>query len=125
MSLSPLLETLSLARSRRGFCAPNPCVGAVLVRDGVILARGCHDGPGTPHAEAAALAGVGDDALRGASLFVSLEPCCHTDKRTPPCAQLLIQRGVERVVFAHRDPNPEVSGRGEAMLLAAGVVCEH
>lgn len=123
MHVAPLLETLSLARTREGFCAPNPSVGAVVVRAGEIIARGCHFAAGHPHAEVEALKNVSD--LADCTLYVSLEPCSHTGKRTPPCAQMLIERGVKRVVFAYLDPNPQVAGRGAALLREAGVECLH
>jgi len=114
-----------LARQGQGATAPNPAVGAVLVKAGRIIGEGFHRGPGQPHAEAVAL----DDARargedpRGASLFVSLEPCCHEGggKRTPPCAQRVVAEGVAEVFAAVADPNPRVAGRGMALLHSAGV----
>lgn len=118
-------QALALAQSVRGLTAPNPPVGAVLVKDGRILGTGVHTGPGQPHAEAAALA----DCLsrgyspRGATLYVSLEPCCHTGpgKRTPPCAQRLLAEGVAEVWAGCVDPNPAVAGQGLELLRRAGV----
>ena len=115
-----MLRCLLLAAKGGGNVAPNPLVGAVLVRNGKILSEGFHEKFGSPHAEASALKGV--DA-RGATLYVSLEPCCHRGggKKTPPCVPLIIGSGVDRVVVAAKDQNPLVSGRGIAALRAAGV----
>ncbi len=102
--------------------APNPCVGCVLVRDGEVVGEGWHQRAGGPHAERLALAMAGDRA-RGATAFVSLEPCCHQGK-TPPCTDGLIEAGVTRVVAAMRDPNPLVAGAGLARLRAQGITAE-
>lgn len=98
---------------------PNPRVGCVLVKDGQIIAEGWHIRAGEAHAEVNALRAAGENA-RGATAYVSLEPCSHTG-RTGPCSQALIDAGVARVVYAMEDPNPLVSGDGIAMLRAAGV----
>ncbi len=100
-------------------CSPNPRVGCVLVREGMIVGRGWHDKCGGPHAEVNAVRDAGD-AARGSTAYVSLEPCSHYGK-TPPCADLLIERGVSRVVAGMRDPNPKVDGGGLAKLAKAGV----
>jgi len=113
-------RALLLARRARGKTSPNPMVGAVLVRDGRILSEDYHRRPGTPHAEALALQSAGEGA-RGATLYVTLEPCCHKDKRTPPCTEAIISSGVSRVVAAMQDPNPRVSGKGVQSLRAAGI----
>lgn len=97
--------------------APNPRVGAVVVRNGRVLKEAAHAGAGTPHAEALALGGV--DAA-GATLYVNLEPCVH-EGRTPPCVPIIVAAGVDRVVIALEDPDERVSGRGVEALLAAGV----
>lgn len=102
-----------------GLTSPNPAVGAVLVVDDRVVGEGAHLRAGGPHAEAAALAEAGG-AARGATCYVTLEPCAHFG-RTPPCADALIQAGVARVVVAGRDPNPAVDGRGLARLREAGV----
>lgn len=108
-----------LAEQGRGLTHPNPLVGAVLVQGGEIVGRGLHRGPGTPHAEAAALAEAAERA-RGATLYCTLEPCSHHGQ-TPPCADAVAAAGVARAVVALRDPNPLVDGRGLQRLREAGV----
>ena len=105
-----MAEAVSLARGVRSRTWPNPPVGAVVVRDGAVIGRGAHEGPGRPHAEPLALAEAGEKA-RGATLYVTLEPCNHQG-RTPPCAPAVPSSGISRVVVAMRDPNPTVSGGG-------------
>jgi len=117
-----LLLALAQAESRRGFCAPNPAVGAIVVKDGEVIASGKHWASGCPHAEVDALDNVGNAAV-GATLFVTLEPCCHHGK-TPPCTELIMRRGLKRVVFALMDPNPKVSGKGMQALQEAGIDCQ-
>ena len=116
--------TLALALGRRGLGRtwPNPAVGAVIVKDGVIVGRGWTQPGGRPHAEVEALARAGE-AARGATLFVTLEPCSHFGK-TPPCADAVVAAGIARVVSALEDPNPQVSGQGHARLRAAGIAVE-
>lgn len=113
-------RALRLAAKALGRTSPNPAVGAVLVRDNRIIAEDYHRGPGRPHAEALVIQEAGEKA-RGATLYVSLEPCCHTDKRTPPCTKAIIKAGIKKVVAAMRDPNPKVSGRGLKELEASGI----
>ncbi len=115
-------QCLSLAEKGLGFTSPNPVVGAVVVRDGRVAGKGFHRLAGGPHAEIVALDRAGEKA-RGATLYVSLEPCSHQG-RTPPCAPEIVKRGVVRVVIALRDPNPLVDGRGIALLKQAGVTVE-
>ena len=110
---------LELAQSVVGRTSPNPAVGAVVVRDGAVVGRGATQPPGQAHAEVGALAEAGAQA-EGATLYVTLEPCCHWG-RTPPCTRAIIESGVWRVVYGAADPNPLVSGRGAAELRAAGL----
>jgi diaminohydroxyphosphoribosylaminopyrimidine deaminase / 5-amino-6-(5-phosphoribosylamino)uracil reductase len=117
-----MLRALDLAERGRGYVEPNPLVGAVVVRDGKIVGEGCHERFGGPHAEIHALRTAGETA-RGATLYVTLEPCCHQGK-TPPCTDALIQAGITRVVAAMADPFPQVAGCGAAQLRAAGIAVE-
>ena len=114
---------LALALGRRGLGRtwPNPAVGAVIVKDGVVIGRGWTQPGGRPHAEVEALRRAG--AARGATLYVTLEPCSHFGK-SPPCADAVIAAGIARVVSALEDPNPEVAGRGHARLRAAGIAVD-
>lgn len=111
---------LRLAAKARGRTSPNPMVGAVVVRNNRVIASGYHKKAGDPHAEAIALKKAGK-AAQGATLYVTLEPCSHTDKRTPPCTPLVMYSGVKRVVVAMIDPNPRVSGGGLSALRTAGI----
>jgi diaminohydroxyphosphoribosylaminopyrimidine deaminase / 5-amino-6-(5-phosphoribosylamino)uracil reductase len=110
---------LTLGRRGLGRTSPNPAVGAVVVNDGVIVGRGWTQAGGRPHAEPVALAQAGE-AARGATLYVTLEPCSHVGK-SAPCTDAVIAAGIERVVSAIEDPNPEVAGQGYARLRAAGI----
>lgn len=114
----------ALSLAREGLCSthPNPRVGCVLVRGGAVVGQGAHLLAGGPHAEVHALRAAGD-AARGATAFVTLEPCNHSG-RTPPCVEALIAAGVRRVVYAVEDPNPLVAGQGAARLRAAGITVE-
>src|SRR3989337_747419 len=114
---------LNLAVKGRGMTSPNPVVGAGVVNNGRVVGTGYHKGPGQLHAEAVAIKESGSEAA-GATLYVSLEPCCHTDKRTPPCTREIISSGVSRVVAGMIDPNPLVNGRGIAELIDAGISVE-
>jgi diaminohydroxyphosphoribosylaminopyrimidine deaminase/5-amino-6-(5-phosphoribosylamino)uracil reductase len=111
-----------LARKGIGLTSPNPAVGCVIVKNGRIIGEGWHRNAGGPHAEVHALEMAGEEA-RGADVYVTLEPCCHTGK-TPPCSKALIQAGVKRVVVGMRDPNPKVNGTGLAELRRAGIETE-
>src|SRR2546430_3124058 len=117
-------RALALALGRRGLGRtwPNPAVGAVVARDSVIIGRGWTQPGGRPHAETEALRRAGA-AARGATLYVTLEPCSHHGK-TPPCADAIVAAGIARVVSALVDPNPEVAGAGHWRLAEAGVVVE-
>ncbi len=114
-----MAQALELARARRYRTSPNPTVGAVLVRDGEVVGEGSHEGPGLPHAEVVALERAGARAL-GATLYVSLEPCCHVG-RTGPCVERIVAAKVAQVHCATLDPNPLVDGRGVAQLRGAGI----
>ncbi|MGB9671152.1 MAG: bifunctional diaminohydroxyphosphoribosylaminopyrimidine deaminase/5-amino-6-(5-phosphoribosylamino)uracil reductase RibD, partial [Halothiobacillaceae bacterium] len=114
-----MARALELARRGLYTTHPNPRVGCVIVRDGKVVGEGFHARAGEPHAEIHALRMAGAHA-RGATAYVTLEPCCHHG-RTGPCSHALIEAGVARVVMAMRDPNPKVAGGGEAMLRAAGI----
>ena len=105
---------LTLGRRGLGRTWPNPAVGAVVVKDGVIVGRGWTQPGGRPHAEPEALRRAGE-AARGATLYVTLEPCSHFGK-SPPCVDAVIAAGIARVVSAIEDPNPEVAGQGHAKL---------
>jgi diaminohydroxyphosphoribosylaminopyrimidine deaminase/5-amino-6-(5-phosphoribosylamino)uracil reductase len=120
-------QALELAQQGAGYVSPNPLVGCVIVKDQRVVGQGYHQRFGGPHAEVYALQAAGLQA-RGATLYVNLEPCCHTGK-TPPCVDAIVQAGIGRVVMALRDPNPLVAGGGLARLQAAGIavttgVCE-
>jgi diaminohydroxyphosphoribosylaminopyrimidine deaminase/5-amino-6-(5-phosphoribosylamino)uracil reductase len=113
---------LTLGRRGQGRAWPNPAVGAVVVKDGVIVGRGWTQPGGRPHAEPEALRRAGE-AARGATLYVTLEPCSHVGK-SPPCADAIIAAGIARVVSAIEDPNPEVAGQGHDRLRAAGITVD-
>lgn len=117
--LRHLERALELAERGRGRTSPNPCVGAVVARGERVLGEGFHAAAGEPHAERVALAACDADP-RGATLYVSLEPCCH-EGRTPPCTDAILAAGIKRVVVASDDPTPKASGRGLAILRDEGV----
>lgn len=123
--LSWMRRALTLASHGLGRTSPNPVVGAVIVREGQVLGEGFHRKAGLPHAEIEALnaaKNAGHD-VTGATIYVTLEPCCHQG-RTGPCTQALIRAGIGRVVFAQTDPNPMVAGKGQRELIAAGIPAE-
>jgi diaminohydroxyphosphoribosylaminopyrimidine deaminase/5-amino-6-(5-phosphoribosylamino)uracil reductase len=115
-----LVRAIELADRGRGRVSPNPVVGAVVVRDGVVLGEGWHEQYGGPHAEVNAISACGDADLRGATLYVSLEPCCH-EGHTPPCTEAILGAGLGRVVVASDDPTEKASGRGLGILRDEGV----
>ncbi|MEJ0051624.1 MAG: bifunctional diaminohydroxyphosphoribosylaminopyrimidine deaminase/5-amino-6-(5-phosphoribosylamino)uracil reductase RibD [Methylovirgula sp.] len=117
-----MAAALNLARRGLGRVAPNPAVGALIVKDGAVIGRGVTAPGGRPHAEVLALREAGD-AARGATLYVTLEPCSHHG-RTPPCADAIIAAGIARVVSALEDPDQRVAGQGHARLRAAGIEVE-
>ena len=117
-----MAHALRLAERGRATTQPNPRVGCVIVKDGVVIGEGFHQRAGEPHAEVHALRMAGEQA-RGAEVFVTLEPCCHHG-RTPPCVDALIAAGVRKVWIAMQDPNPKVAGQGAAQLRAAGIEVE-
>jgi diaminohydroxyphosphoribosylaminopyrimidine deaminase / 5-amino-6-(5-phosphoribosylamino)uracil reductase len=114
-----MAAALNLARRGLGRVAPNPAVGALIVKDGAVIARGVTAPGGRPHAEVLALREAGE-AARGATLYVTLEPCSHHG-RTPPCADAIVAAGIARVISAIEDPDPRVAGQGHARLGAAGI----
>ena len=114
-----MARALALAERGRGLCSPNPMVGAVVVSEGRLVGEGFHARAGGPHAEAEALRQAGDRA-RGATLYVTLEPCNHQG-RTPPCVDAILSAGIRRVVVAAGDPNPRVRGGGARALRGAGL----
>ncbi len=117
-----LTRALELAERGRGGTSPNPIVGAVIVAGAEIVGEGWHEQAGGPHAEVAALRQAGTRA-RGATLYVTLEPCAHHG-RTPPCVDAVVEAEIARVVVAARDPNPKTAGIGLERLLAAGIDVE-
>lgn len=122
VDLSHMQAALALARRGLGTTWPNPSVGCVIVRHGRVVGRGRTAAGGRPHAEPLALAMAGEQA-RGATAYVTLEPCCHWG-RSPPCTDALIAAGVARIVVATGDPDPRVNGKGIAALRAAGIMVE-
>jgi diaminohydroxyphosphoribosylaminopyrimidine deaminase/5-amino-6-(5-phosphoribosylamino)uracil reductase len=117
-----LLRSIELAAEARGHTSPNPLVGAVVVKGGRVIGEGFHSGPGEAHAERVALAACEEDPA-GATLYLSLEPCCHHG-RTPPCTDAIIQAGIARVVIASDDPTAHAAGRGPGILRDEGVAVE-
>jgi diaminohydroxyphosphoribosylaminopyrimidine deaminase/5-amino-6-(5-phosphoribosylamino)uracil reductase len=114
-----MARAVQLAKQGEGFVEPNPMVGCVIVRGGTTIAEGWHQCFGGPHAEVEALTAAGSSAL-GATMYVTLEPCCHHGK-TPPCTDAILAAGIKRVVVAQQDPFAEVSGQGVELLRAKGI----
>ena len=112
-------RAISLAKMATGHTSPNPLVGAVVVKNNTIVGEGYHHKAGEAHAEVHALDAAGDNA-RGATLYVTLEPCAHYGK-TPPCAKRVVESGIARVVIGSTDPNPLVAGKGIQILTEAGI----
>jgi len=108
-------QAIHLALKGAGSTSPNPMVGAVVVKKGKVISEGYHRKAGTDHAELVALKKAGNKA-HGATLYITLEPCCHTDKRTPPCTEAILKYGVKEVIVGTLDPNPKVSGKGVRFL---------
>ena len=113
---------IGLAGKGEGWTSPNPLVGAVIVKHGAIIGEGFHGRCGGLHAEREAIASLTEPA-DGATLYVTLEPCCHYGK-TPPCTEAVLEQGIARVVIGSRDPNPKVAGKGAQILREAGVQVE-
>ena len=114
-----MLQAIQLAKQGEGWTNPNPMVGAVIVKNGRIIGKGYHKKCGELHAERNAIASLMESA-EGATIYVTLEPCCHYGK-TPPCTEAIIEQKIKRVVIGSRDPNPKVSGKGIKMLQEAGI----
>ena len=119
-----ILKTFELAKLGKGQTWPNPLVGAVIVKDGRIIGTGYHHQQGQDHAEVDALKNCTESPV-GATIYVNLEPCCHTNKQTPPCAQRLITEKIKKVVICNLDPNPHVNGNGVELLKQNGIEVEY
>lgn len=117
-----MLRAIELAKQGAGWTSPNPLVGAVIVKDGRVIGEGFHERYGEMHAERNALASLTEPA-EGATIYVTLEPCCHYGK-TPPCTEAILEHGIARVVIGSRDPNPKVAGKGAKILRNAGIQVE-
>src|SRR5688500_14856703 len=115
-----LAAAAALAERARPLSRPNPAVGAIIVKDGAVVGRGWTRPGGRPHAEAVALAQAGE-AARGATLYVTLEPCAHASERGPACADVIADAGLARVVAGIEDPDPRTAGNGFARLRKAGI----
>src|SRR5579872_350780 len=119
-----LRQALELAKIRRGFCSPNPSVGAVIVSEtGDVLATGYHFAAGHAHAEVDALQKLNGKA-KNAIIYITLEPCCHWG-RTPPCTDAIIQAGIKQVIYGFMDPNPMVSGKSKTILAKENILCDY
>ncbi|MCT4641290.1 MAG: bifunctional diaminohydroxyphosphoribosylaminopyrimidine deaminase/5-amino-6-(5-phosphoribosylamino)uracil reductase RibD [Bacteriovoracaceae bacterium] len=113
-------ECFELALKAKGEVSPNPLVGSVIVKNGKVIAKGYHKGSGKDHAEIDAIKNATED-IKGATLYCNLEPCVHTNKKTPPCSQRLIKEGIKKVVISNLDPNPFVAGNGAKLLEENGI----
>lgn len=122
--LELIRRTFTLAQQGQGSTWPNPMVGAVIVKDGKIIGEGYHRSQGQNHAEIDALKNC-TESPEGATIYVNLEPCCHTKKTTPPCAQRLIKEKIKKVIISNLDPNPAVNGQGVELLRSYGIEVEH
>ena len=118
-----LKKTFELAKKGVGYVSPNPMVGAVLVKNGKVIGEGYHQKFGEAHAEVNAIDNA-TESVHGATLYCNLEPCCHLDKKTPPCAQRTIKEGIKKVVVSNLDPNPQVNGKGLRLLKGSGIEVE-
>lgn len=116
-------KVLRLARKGTGLVSPNPLVGAIITQNGKIVGSGYHQKAGTPHAEIHAIRQAGK-RTQGGTLYLNLEPCCHSKKRTPPCTEAILKSGITRVVIGIRDPNPMVNGKGILFLQRNGIKVE-
>lgn len=119
MDLKYMKRALELAKKGEGYTGPNPLVGAVIVKDGKIIGEGYHEKYGSYHAEVNAFLNAKED-VKGATMYVTLEPCSHYGK-TPPCANKIVEKGIKKVVIAHKDPNDKVAGRGINILKENGI----
>ncbi|OGW44210.1 MAG: riboflavin biosynthesis protein RibD [Nitrospirae bacterium RBG_13_41_22] len=113
-------RALKLAAKAQGMTNPNPLVGAIIVKDGKLISEDFHRKAGDRHAEVLAIEKAGKNA-RGSTLYVNLEPCCHTEKRTPPCTKAILNAGIKKVIIGMEDPNPKVSGKGISELQSADI----
>jgi diaminohydroxyphosphoribosylaminopyrimidine deaminase/5-amino-6-(5-phosphoribosylamino)uracil reductase len=113
-------KCFDLAKKALGNTTPNPYVGSVIIKDDKIIAEGFHKKSGMPHAELDAIQNATTN-LEGSTLYCNLEPCCHTNKKTPPCAQRIVSEGIKKVVISNLDPNPDVAGVGVKILQDAGI----
>jgi diaminohydroxyphosphoribosylaminopyrimidine deaminase/5-amino-6-(5-phosphoribosylamino)uracil reductase len=118
-----MYHALELANKGAGYVSPNPMVGAVVVKNNTIIGEGYHQEFGQAHAEVNAI-NAASEPVEGATLYCNLEPCCHRDKKTPPCAQQIIRSGIKRVVICSLDPNPKVHGKGIGLLQESGIEVE-
>lgn len=118
-------RALALAKNGIGTVSPNPIVGAIVVKDNIILGEGYHIRSGQGHAEVNAIRNCGDKNIEGATIYVTLEPCCHTNKKTPPCTDLILEKKIQRVVVACLDANPLVAGNGIKILKDHGLDVIH